>query len=142
MKPILLLALRASTGALLMIWGVIKWMEPARSIRVSDGLYGGLLSADALQAPIGIAEIMLGALVVLGLFRRIVYPLQAVVLVGGALALWKYILDPLGGWLLTPETRQYLFFPSTTVAIAALILLAFREHDTLAADLLLSARKK
>ena len=140
MKSLLLLALRASTGALLIIWGTIKAMEPARSIRVSEGLYGGALSAQALQTPLGLAEIALGALVVLGLFRRIVYPLQAVVLVGGALTLWKYILDPLGAWLLTADTRQYLFFPSSTVAVAALILLAFKSDDRLTLDRLI-ARK-
>ncbi len=141
MKAILLLALRASTGALLIIWGTIKAMEPTRSISVSEGLYGGALSAEALQMPLGVAEIALGALVVLGLFRRIVYPLQAVVLVAGALAVWKYIVDPLGAFLLTTETRQYLFFPSLTVAIAALVILAFREFDTLALDRALSREK-
>jgi uncharacterized membrane protein YphA (DoxX/SURF4 family) len=134
MKSLLLLALRVSTGLLLVIWGVIKLMEPSRAIRVSDGLYGGVISAESLQAPLGVLEIGLGGLVVLGLFRRVVYPLQAIVLVGGALALWKYILDPLGAWLLTPETRQYLFFPSTTVAVAALLLIAFRDEDRLSLD--------
>lgn len=137
MKAALLLALRASTGALLIIWGLIKAMEPTRSIRVSEGLYGGVLSGEALQTPLGVAEIALGALVVLGLFRRIVYPLQAAVLVVGALSLWKYILDPLGAWLLTFETRQYLFFPSSTVAIASLVLLAFGSEDRLTLDRLL-----
>lgn len=137
MKPALLFLLRLSTGALLVIWGVIKVMEPARSIRVSEGLYGGALSAKAMQTPLGVAEIGLGVLVILGLFRAVVYPAQALILVGGALALWKYILDPLGVWLLTPETRQYLFFPSSTVAVAALAVLAFRSEDRFALDRLL-----
>ena len=55
-------------------------------------------------------------------------------LVGGALAIWKYLLDPLGLYLLTEETRNILFFPSTTVAIATLILIVFREYDTLSLD--------
>lgn len=134
MKSALLLLLRLSTGALLVIWGVIKVMEPERSVRISDKLYGGLFSADALQAPLGLAEIALGALVVLGLFRSVVYPLQALVLCAGAVSVWKYLLDPLGAWLLTPETRQYLFFPSSTVAIAALLLLAYRADDRFAVD--------
>ncbi len=141
MKSALLFALRATTGALLAIWGTIKMMEPARSIRVSEGLYGGAISADALQAPLGAAEIALGLLVVAGLFRRIVYPLQALVLCAGALALWKYILDPLGAWLLTPETRQYLFFPSSTIAVASLLLIAFKEFDTLSLDRLILKRR-
>lgn len=134
MRSVLLLALRATTGALLVIWGTIKLMEPAHSARVSEAFYGGALSADALQMPLGVAEIGLGLLVVAGLFRRVVYPLQALVLCAGALAMWKYILDPLGAWLLTPETRQYLFFPSSTIAVASLLLIAFKEFDTLALD--------
>lgn len=140
MKSILLLALRATTGALLIIWGTIKAMEPARSVRISDGLYGGTLSAEALQVPLGIAEIGLGVLVVAGLFRAITYPAQAAVLIIGALPLWKYLIDPLGAWLLTVETRQYLFFPTTTIVVATLILIAFKEYDTLSLDRML--RKK
>jgi uncharacterized membrane protein YphA (DoxX/SURF4 family) len=141
MKPLLLLALRLTTGALLIVWGTIKVMEPARAIRVSEGLYGGALSAEVLQTPLGAAEIALGALVALGLFRRVVYPLHALVLIAGALALWKYILDPLGAWLLTPETRQYLFFPSSTVAVASLLLIAFMAEDRIALDRLLFRKR-
>ena len=76
----------------------------------------------------------------MGLFRAVVYPLQALVLVGGALAIWKYLADPLGLYLMTPETKNTLFFPSTTVAIASLIIIAFREYDRFAIDRLLSRR--
>lgn len=141
-RAALLLALRATTGALLVIWGAIKIMEPDRAARVSDVFYGGLLSGQALQAPLGWAEVALGALVMLGLLRRIAYPLQALVLCAGALALWKYILDPLGAWLLTPETRQYLFFPSSTLAVASLILIFFMEFDRLALDHALRRRSQ
>ncbi len=140
MKAALLLALRVSTGSLLIIWGSIKAFAPEIAIHVSDKYYDGAISENALQTPLGLAQITLGVLVILGLFRRIVYALQAVVLVVGALAIWKYILDPLGLYLLTEETRQVLFFPSSTVAIASLILLAFREYDTLSADRFLFKR--
>jgi uncharacterized membrane protein YphA (DoxX/SURF4 family) len=137
MKSILLLALRVSTGGLLIVWGLIKAKAPEAAIGVSEKYYGGLVSAEALQAPLGWAQVALGLLVILGLMRRVVYPLQAIVLVGGALAIWKYLVDPLGLYLLNEETRQVLFFPSTTVAVAALILLAFKGEDRLAVDRLL-----
>lgn len=76
----------------------------------------------------------IGLLVCLGLLRKIAYPLQAAILVLGALAIWKYILDPLGLYLLTEETRQVLFFPSFCVAVASVILIAFKDEDTLALD--------
>ena len=134
MKAIVLLALRITTGALLIIWGLIKVNAPEAAIGVSEKYYDGAISEAALQMPLGIAQIALGAFVIAGLFRRIIYPLQAVVLVGGALAIWKYLLDPLGLYLLTEETRNVLFFPSTTVAVATLVLMAFRDFDAIALD--------
>ena len=134
MKAALLLALRTTTGLLLVIWGSIRAFSPETSMRISDKYYSGTLSFDSLQMPLGIAQMALGGLVVLGLFRVVVYPLQAAVLVISSLAIWKYLLDPLGLYILTEETRSVLFFPSTTVAVATLIILAFKEYDTLALD--------
>ncbi len=140
MKSALLFLLRASTGALLIIWGLIKAQAPETAIHVSDKYYDGLLSAAALQAPLGWGQALLGLLVILGVFRVVVYPAQAIVLVAGALAIWKYLLDPLGLYLLSEETRQVLFFPSTTVAVASLILLAFRAEDRFALDRFIGRR--
>ncbi|VAW01986.1 hypothetical protein MNBD_ALPHA05-707 [hydrothermal vent metagenome] len=140
MKALLLLALRITTGALLILWGSIKAFAPETAIHVSDKYYSGALSENTLQMPMGLAQIALGALVILGLFRRITYSAQAIVLVVGAAAIWKYIADPLGLYLMTEETRQVLFFPSTTVAIASLILLAFLDEDGLSLDRLLFRR--
>jgi putative oxidoreductase len=94
-----------------------------------------------LQLPLGIAQVLLGLLLIVGLFRSFVYPIQALVLVGGALATGKYLLDPLGLYHLTEETRQVLFFPSSTVAVASLITLAFKSDDTLILDRLLFDRR-
>lgn len=134
MKAGSLAFLRIACGLLLIIWGLIKLGAPEAAIRVSNKYYLGLFSADALQRPLGAAEALLGLLVVLGLFRKITLPLQALVLGFGALAIWKYLLDPLGLYLLTEETRQVLFFPSLGIAAASLVLLAFRAEDRFALD--------
>ena len=134
MKSLSLLALRITTGVLLIVWGAIKLNAPESAARISDKYYGGIISADAIHAPLGYAQIALGALVILGVMRNIIYPIQALVLVGGALAIWKYLLDPLGLYLLDESSRQVLFFPSSTVAIATIVLLAFKEYDDLALD--------
>jgi uncharacterized membrane protein YphA (DoxX/SURF4 family) len=89
---------------------------------------------QTLQVAFGAAEMLVGAFVVLGLFRRIVYPLQALILVSGALLLWRYLLDPLGFYLMSKEESQILFFPSITVAAACLVLLAFRDEDVMSID--------
>ena len=138
MKAVLLLALRATTGALLIIWGVLRVMTPQTAVGLSEKYYGGMISADALIMPRAYGQIALGALVILGVLRKVIYPLQAIVLVGGAAAIWKYLADPLGLYLLTPETNKLLFFPSTTVAVASLIIIFFKEYDAIAFDRLLT----
>lgn len=134
MKSISLLIMRLGTGLLLVIWGMIKIMAPVNAIGVSDKYYGGIVSMEALQMPWGILQVAIGLAVVIGLFRKIIYPVQALMLGIGLLPLWKYILDPLGLYLLTEETRQVLFFPSLAVFAGTLVLLAFRSDDTISLD--------
>jgi hypothetical protein len=54
--------------------------------------------------------------------------------------LWRYLLDPLGAWLMTREDSQILFFPSVAVAAATLVLIAFRDFDRLSLDAYLAGR--
>jgi len=138
MKSGLLFALRATTGALLILWGTLRAMSPETAVRLSEKYYSGALSAETLIPLLAYGQIALGGLVILGIFRCVVYPLQALVLVGGAAAIWKYLADPLGLYLLTSETKNTLFFPSTTVAVASLIIIAFKEYDRIALDRLLA----
>jgi putative oxidoreductase len=134
LKPWSLLLLRAGTGLLLGLWGSLRVFMPEAGPGLADKYYSGLLSAQTVQVVYGVAEILIGALVVLGLFRRIVYPLQALILIPGALFLWRYLLDPLGLYLMSKESSQILFFPSITVAAACLVLLAFIGEDSLSLD--------
>lgn len=134
MKAASLLFLRVSTGFLIIIWGLIKIMKPDAAIGVSEKYYGGAVSMEALQIPWGIFQVIIGLLVILGLLRRVVYPLQAAILCLGALAIWKYLLDPFGMYLLTEETREILFFPSLGMAAATLVIMAFRDEDRLSLD--------
>ena len=134
MKSISLLLMRAGTGLLLVIWGLIKIMSPAAAVGVSDKYYGGTVSMDWLQLPWGILQVVIGLAVVAGLFRKYVYPAQALILGFGVLVIWKYILDPLGLYILDESSRQVLFFPSLAVFAGTLILMAFREDDTLSLD--------
>lgn len=129
-----LLLLRIGTGLLLVLWGALRVMSPAAGPGLADKYYGGLLASQPVQIAFGAAEIALGLLVVLGLFRRVAYPLQALILVPGALVLWRYLLDPMGVYLLDKESSQILFFPSLTVAAATLVLIAFRADDSYSLD--------
>ncbi len=141
MKAASLLMLRIGTGLLLVLWGALRVMSPAAGPGLATKYYGGFLDLQSLQVGFGIAEVAIGLLVVVGLFRRISYALQALILVPGALVLWRYLLDPMGMYLLDKESSQILFFPSITIAAATLVLLAFRDEDRWSLDHKLMARR-
>ena len=134
MKAYSLLFLRVSTGLLVVMWGLIKIMKPEAAIGVSNKYYGGSVSMEALQMPWGALQVIVGLLVILGLMRRFAYPLQAAILCLGALAIWKYLLDPFGMYLLAEGDNQVLFFPSLAVAAATLVIWAFKDEDRVSLD--------
>ena len=134
MKASLLMLLRISTGLLLVLWGVIRVEAPERTSSIADRYYSGILSSETIQPILGYAEIALGIFVCLGLLRKIAYPAQAIVLILGAVMIWNHILDPLALWLVEPEDRRTLFFPSLCVAFASLIPIVFKEYDTWTLD--------
>jgi uncharacterized membrane protein YphA (DoxX/SURF4 family) len=134
LRPLSLLLLRLGTGMLLVLWGSLRVFSPAAGPGLAGKYYGGFLQVETLQVAFGAAEIAIGLLVVLGLFRRTAYSLQALILIPGALALWRYLLDPMGMYLMPGEKSQILFFPSITVAAACLVLLAFRSDDEYSID--------
>ena len=137
-RPASLLLLRIGTGFLLVLWGSLRVATPNTGPGLAQKYYGGILDVPSVQTAFGAAEVLLGFLVVLGLCRRVVYPAQALILVSGAFALWRYLLDPMGLYLLDKESSQILFFPSITVAAATLVLLAFRSDDQWSLDSKLS----
>lgn len=140
LRPWSLLLLRVGTGLLLVIWGLLRIMMGAGP-GLADRYYSGLFGGEALQLAYGAAQVAIGLLVVLGLLRRVAYPLLAIILVPATLMLWRYLLDPYGMYLLSPEDSQILFFPSITLAAATLALLAFGDEDRFALDRLFAKRR-
>lgn len=140
-KAASLLLLRIGTGLLLVLWGVLRVLSPAAGPGLAAKYYGGFLDLQILQIGFGAAEVIIGLLVVVGLFRRVSYLLQALILVPGAIVLWRYLLDPMGLYLLEKESSQILFFPSITIAAATLVLLAFRDEDRWSLDQMLMTRR-
>lgn len=134
LKQFSLAFLRVSLGLLLMIWGFIRIGAPEAGMGVSNKYYGGIGAATGIQYAWGAALLIIGLLVVLGLLRKYSLPAQAVVLCFGALSIAKYLLDPLGLWLLSREDSQVLFFPSLAMAAASLLLVAMRSEDRWALD--------
>lgn len=134
LTKISLLIMRIGTGGLLIVWGLVRVIG-GKGVGLADKYYAGVGSNEMLQLAYGWAEVALGVLVVLGLFRKYTLIGSALILVGGALPIWRHFLDPFGRYLFAnPDSANILFFPSLTVAGAALALIALRQHDTLALD--------
>lgn len=131
MKSISLLMLRLSMGWLQVLWGIDKLTNVEHSLRVAETFYLGLGANASLLAVLGVAQIALGALIMLGLMRRIAYPVQTLVALATALGVGKSIIDP-WGWML--EGTNVLFYPSLIILAAALVLQAFPSDDTLTLD--------
>ena len=134
LKSLSLAGLRVSLALLLIIWGGIRLAVPDAGMGLSTKYYGGFASVPALQLAWGVALVSIGLLGLIGFLRRFAFPAQALVLVGGALAIWKYLVDPLGLWLLTRETSQILFFPSLGIAFASLLLITLQDEDRWSLD--------
>jgi putative oxidoreductase len=131
LKSISLLALRITIALLVLHWGIDKLVDPEHALRVSDNFYRGLLSHGALMPVLGTLQVGLALLAMVGLFRRIVDPLVLLVNLGSMLAVWRSVVDP-WGWFL--EGTNALFFPSVIVVAGCLVLIAFRDQETLVLD--------
>jgi uncharacterized membrane protein YphA (DoxX/SURF4 family) len=134
-----LLIMRIGTGMLLVLWGGVRLLKDGMGANLANKYYSGIGADSTLQLAFAGFEVALGALVVLGLFRKVTLPLSAVILVGGAIPIWRHFLDPYGMYLHTDA--NLLFFPSVTVAGAALALIALRDQDRLALDRLIGKKR-
>jgi len=132
MKAISLLLLRLSTGIYLMLWGFMKLAAKDKAIGVSETYYNGLLSGDFVNYAVGAGEMVIGLLVVLGLFRSLAYVGQLAFYFVGAAAIITSLLDPFGLYL--ADTARLTFFPSWTLLFASMILIAFKSDDTISLD--------
>ncbi len=126
-----LLLLRVSTGWLLVMWGLDKFLNVEHGQRVAESFYLGIGSQAVVQNVFGGLEMLLGLLVVLGLWRKRAYPVAFVVLLITALAVWKSILDP---WGLVLDGSQVLFYPSIIILAGAMVLWGTMDEDEMTLD--------
>lgn len=127
-KALTLFGLRLSLALLMIVWGADKLVNPGHGARVAERFYAGLLSGQGLMPILGTLQIGLGLGVAAGVLRRILYPILAAVTGVTLLGVWRSIVDP-WGWFL--EGSNALFFPSLTIFLAALVLMAHRDQDTM-----------
>ena len=113
MKAASLLLLRGSLGLLMLIWGADKLVNVDHGLAVSERYYLGAFSSAALLRAFGVAQLALGALVLLGVARRYAYPVLLAVTGATLLGVWKSVVDPWGWYL---EGANVLFYPSLIMA--------------------------
>jgi len=135
MKNLSLLALRISIALLVLLWGVDKILDPEHAIAVSDSFYLGLLSLPSLMPILGVAQVGVSILAMVGLLRTVVDPLILLINLGSMIGVWRSIVDP-WGWFL--DGTNVLFFPSLIVAAGCVVLIAFRDEEGLVLDRKLS----
>lgn len=123
-----LCVLRLTLGALMLVWGSDKLVNPAHGVKVAQHFYLGVLDSAAAMPVLGVLQVLLGLLVLAGVGRRYTYPTLAAVTGITMLGVWRSIVDP-WGWML--EGGNALFFPSLIIFAAVLVLLAFQAEDRL-----------
>jgi uncharacterized membrane protein YphA (DoxX/SURF4 family) len=131
LKNVSLLLVRISLGWLMVLWGYDKIANVEHAVRVSEGFYGGVVTGAGIWQVAGVAQVILGLVIVVGAFRRFAYPALLTITGVTLVAVWKSILDPFG---LISDGGNLIFFPSSTIFFAGLLLVAFRAEDVLALD--------
>ncbi|MEO6967755.1 MAG: DoxX family membrane protein [Rhodanobacteraceae bacterium] len=132
MKAGSLLLLRIALGLLLVLWGVDKLIRVEHGMAVANHFYFGVSASVALLKVFGALEVLIGIAVILGVLRRIAYPLQLLLNAITVLAVWRSVLDPWGWYL---HDTNVLFYPSLIVFAASWVLWAFIDADRLSLDM-------
>lgn len=135
-----LLVLRLATAGLIFWWGLRKALNTGTGQAVSDKYYGGMFTQDTVLIAFGWGQVTLSVLVALGLFRLVTLTLQFVINAFVAVIVWQSVVDPFWMWMGgdKPETLNALFYPSIITAAACWVLIAFRNHDRVALDTVIS----
>lgn len=131
MKRFSLLLLRLSVGGLMVYWGIDKLVNVSHGLTVAEKFYAGVVSGAGVMHAFGALQIVLGILVMIGLARRVAYPLLLLVTGTTLLAVWKSIVDP---FELLLDGGNLIFYPSLIIFAAGLVLIAFREEDSMTWD--------
>ena len=110
----------------MLYWGIDKLINVSHGIGVAQKFYGGVSVATPIMQVFGVAQVLLGAAIVMGRFERVAYPALLVVTGATLLAVWKSILDP---FKLLMDGGNLIFYPSLIIFASALVLFAFRDSE-------------
>lgn len=124
--------LRVGMGVFLIAWGLDKLLATEASSGIFSNFYGMDLGGVAIQA-FGVAEVLLGLALAMGLFRFSAAWIQLVVNGISTLASWKQILDPWGIFGLT-NGGTHLFLASIVITAASIVLVLNARDATWTLD--------
>ncbi|NND82440.1 MAG: hypothetical protein HKN50_08435 [Gammaproteobacteria bacterium] len=115
--------LRLSVALVLLIWTIDKFVNPAHATRVYEAFYFLPGVAGNLMTAIGVAELILVALFLIGRFKNITYLLVLLIHAVSTLTPFAYYLSP---W----EMDGLLFFAAWPMLAACWMLYVFRAQDS------------
>ena len=124
--------LRIAMAVFLLVWAVDKLV----ATETSQGIFGhfyGIAAGPFLVRAAGVAELTLGVLLAVGLFRVAVAWAQLIVNAISALASWRQLLDP-WGFLGFTQGGTHLFLASIVVTAVAIVLVVNAGDDTCTLD--------
>jgi uncharacterized membrane protein YphA (DoxX/SURF4 family) len=120
--------LRIGMGLFLVDWGLDKLIATEGSIGIFSHFYGLEVEGAAIRLA-GVAEILLGLALAVGVLPRVTAWIQLVVNAISTAASWKEILDPWGLLGLT-EGGSHLFLASIVVmAVSVVLVLNARSRN-------------
>ncbi len=120
-----LLLTRLSFGAFLAIWGGSKLTSPESTEGIFTKYYGIEGLGAFASTSLGVAQIVLGLVIMVGLFRTVSYGLGVVIHGVSSISILSHLIAPLA------EGSNLIFWASVPVLFAALGLFLARHHDTL-----------
>lgn len=124
--------LRAGMGIFLALWGVDKVVATEGSQRIFSGFYSVDTGPTLVQIA-GIAEILLGVALAVGLLRIFTAWVALIANLISTGASWRQIIDPWGLFGLT-EGGTHLFLASIVIMAVSVVLVINARDDTATLD--------
>lgn len=124
--------LRVGMGVFLALWGLDKLIATEGSQRIFSGFYS-IDSGPTLVQVAGVAEVLLGLALAVGLLRVLSAWVVLVTNLVSTGASWKQILDPWGLLGLT-DGGTHLFLASIVIMAVSVVLVINARDDTATLD--------